>query len=106
NKPGTGLRESSETLWQEGGIAPTIALGGDDVGTLRGRVAGGLGVAVLPRARTYDGGVDHGGDEWLRYIPLAGSGGSRVLGLVWREDRWASPAVTAFRDSVLAIAPE
>lgn len=106
NKPGTGLRESSETLWQEAGISPTIAFEGDDVATLRGMVAVGLGVAVLPRARTYDGGVDHGGDQWLRYIPLAGSGGSRVLGLVWREDRWASPAVTAFRESVLAIAPE
>lgn len=106
NKPGTGLRESSEELWREAGVAPTIAFEGDDVATLRGMVAVGLGVAVLPRARTYDGGVDHAGDQWLRYIPLAGSGGSRELGLVWREDRWASPAVTAFRESVLSTGPE
>jgi DNA-binding transcriptional LysR family regulator len=103
NKPGTGLRESSEELWREAGISPKVAFEGDDVATLRGMVAVGLGVAVLPRARTYDGGVDQSGDPWLRYIPLAGTGGSRVLGLVWREDRWASPAVTAFRESVLAL---
>ncbi|HEV2346121.1 MAG TPA: LysR family transcriptional regulator [Actinocrinis sp.] len=106
NKPGTGLRESSEELWREAGITPAIAFEGDDVATLRGMVAVGLGVAVLPRARTYDGGVDHGGDPWLRYVPLAGTGGSRELGLVWRADRWASPAVAAFRESVLATAPE
>ncbi len=106
NKPGTGLRESTEELWREAAIAPAVAFEGDDVATLRGMVAVGLGVAVLPRARTYDGGVDVSGDQWLRYIPLAGTGGSRVLGLVWRDDRWASPAVTAFRDSVLALAPE
>lgn len=106
NKPGTGLRESTEELWREAGIAPAVAFEGDDVATLRGMVAVGLGVAVLPRARTYDGGIDQGGDPWLRYIPLAGTSGSRVLGLVWREDRWASPAVAAFRDSVLSLAPE
>lgn len=106
NKPGTGLRESTEELWREAGIAPTVAFEGDDVATLRGMVAVGLGVAVLPRARTYDGGIDQAGDPWLCYIPLAGTGGTRVLGLVWREDRWASPAVTAFRESVLALAPE
>lgn len=106
NKPGTGLRESTEELWREAAVAPAVAFEGDDVATLRGMVAVGLGVAVLPRARTYDGGVDRGGDPWLRYVPLAGTGGSRVLGLVWREDRWASPAVVAFRDSVLALAPQ
>jgi LysR family transcriptional regulator, transcription activator of glutamate synthase operon len=106
NKPGTGLRESTEELWHESRISPKVAFEGDDVATLRGMIAVGLGVAVLPRARTYDGGVDDSGDAWLRYIPLAGTGASRMLGLVWRDDRWSSPAVTAFRDAVLALVPE
>jgi DNA-binding transcriptional LysR family regulator len=105
-RQGTGLRESTETLWREAGIEPRIAFESDDVPALRGLVAVGLGVAVLPRSRTYDGSVDNSAEPWLRYIPIAGPHASRVLGLTWREDRWASPAVVAFRDSVAAIAPQ
>lgn len=105
-RQGTGLRESTEQLWREAGIEARIAFESDDVPALRGLVAVGLGVAVLPRSRTYDGSVDDSAEPWLRYIPISGPHASRVLGLAWREDRWASPAVTAFRDSVAAIAPQ
>lgn len=104
-RAGTGLRESTERLWREAGIEPRIAFESDDVPALRGLVAVGLGVAVLPRSRTYDGSVDESAEPWLRHIPIDGPHAERVLGLVWREERWASPAVTAFRDSVAAIAP-
>lgn len=105
-REGTGLRESTGQLWREAGIEARIAFESDDVPALRGLVAVGLGVAVLPRSRTYDGSVDDSAEPWLRYIPIAGPHAERVLGLVWREDRWASPAVTAFRDSVAALAPQ
>jgi LysR family transcriptional regulator, transcription activator of glutamate synthase operon len=105
-RQGTGLRESTEQLWREAGLDPRIAFESDDVPALRGLVAVGLGVAVLPRARTYDGSVDESAAPWLRYIPIDGPHASRVLGLVWREDRWASPAVTAFRDAVAALVPQ
>ncbi|WP_034260881.1 LysR family transcriptional regulator [Actinospica robiniae] len=103
---GTGLRESTEQLWQQAGVEPRIAFESDDVPALRGLVAVGLGVAVLPRSRTYDGRIDDSAERWIRYIPISGPNASRVLGLTWREDRWASPAVTAFRDAVAALAPE
>jgi len=105
-REGTGLRESTQLLWQEAGFDARIAFESDDVAALRGMVAVGLGVAVLPRSRSYDGSVDDSAEPWLRYIPIAGPSSSRVLGLAWREDRWASPAVTAFRESVAAIAPQ
>lgn len=105
-REGTGLRESTEQLWREAGIEARIAFESDDVPALRGLVAVGLGVAVLPRSRTYDGSVDASAEPWLRYIPIADPHAERVLGLVWREDRWASPAVTAFRDSVAALVPQ
>lgn len=105
-RQGTGLRESTEQLWQEAGVEPRIAFESDDVPALRGLVAVGLGVAVLPRSRTYDGRIDDSAERWIRYIPISGPSASRVLGLTWREDRWASPAVTAFRDAVAALAPE
>lgn len=105
-RQGTGLREATEQLWREAGFDARIAFESDDVAALRSMVAVGLGVAVLPRSRSYDGSVDESAEPWLRYIPIAGPGSSRILGLAWREDRWASPAVTAFRDSVAAIAPQ
>lgn len=105
-RQGTGLRESTEQLWRRAGIEPRIAFESDDVPALRGLVAVGLGVAVLPRSRTYDGRVDESVEPWLRHIPIAGPDASRVLGLTWREERWASPAVTAFRDAVAALVPE
>lgn len=105
-RQGTGLRESTEQMWQAAGMEAKIAFESDDVPALRGLVAVGLGVAVLPRSRNYDGTVDDSAEPWLRYIPIAGPHASRVLGLAWREDRWASPAVTAFRDSVADTAPQ
>ncbi|MBR7834101.1 LysR family transcriptional regulator [Actinospica durhamensis] len=105
-RQGTGLRESTEQMWQRAGIEPQIAFESDDVPALRGLVAVGLGVAVLPRSRTYDGNIDDSAEPWLRYIPLVAPDASRVLGLTWRQERWASPAVTAFRDAVTALAPE
>lgn len=47
-KPGYGLREIADRLCAEAGFTPHPAFEGEDVDTVRGLVAAGLGIAVLP----------------------------------------------------------
>ncbi|WP_159792654.1 LysR family transcriptional regulator [Puerhibacterium puerhi] len=51
-KPGYGLRGSTDELFARAGVLPTLAFEGEDLHTLEGLVAAGLGVAVAPRAAT------------------------------------------------------
>ncbi|NIZ90133.1 LysR family transcriptional regulator [Kineosporiaceae bacterium B12] len=90
-EPGYGLRSTVDRMFAEAGIVPRIAFEGQDADTVRGLVAAGLGVAVLPAAEGARGVVDR---------PIDGPTTSRTLGLVWREGDLPRAAV-AFRDSVL-----
>lgn len=96
-EPGYGLRETVEGMFARAGIVPRVAFEGQDAHTLRGLVAAGLGVAVLPAARP-------GTSEAFAGVverPLRGPSSTRTLGLVWRDE--PLPRVSAaFRDSVLA----
>ncbi|WP_369053185.1 LysR family transcriptional regulator [Kineococcus terrestris] len=94
-EPGYGLRETAEAMFAEAGIAPAVAFEGEDAGTVRGLVAAGLGVAVLPPA---PGGADAAG---VVERPLSGPTRSRTLGLVHRDAPLPRVAA-AFRDLVLA----
>jgi LysR family transcriptional activator of glutamate synthase operon len=62
------------------------------VDTLRGMVAAGLGVAVLPVAQPAL-------PEGVVEIPLRPRA-TRRIGLIWAGDRPMAPAVLAFRDFV------
>ncbi|WP_432571783.1 LysR family transcriptional regulator [Kineococcus sp. SYSU DK005] len=90
---GYGLRETAEALFAEAGVHPAVAFEGQDADTVRGLVAAGLGVALLPApgpARA--GAVER---------PLRGPRTSRTLGVVHRDEEL--PAVAAaFLDLVLA----
>jgi DNA-binding transcriptional LysR family regulator len=91
-KAASGLREEIDELAQAAGFTPTLAFEGDGVDTLRGLVAAGLGLAVLPVAEPAppDGVVE---------IPLRPRA-TRHIGLIWASDRPMTPAVLAFRDFV------
>ncbi|WP_205709249.1 LysR substrate-binding domain-containing protein [Kineococcus siccus] len=90
-EPGYGLRSTVDRMFAEAGVAPRIAFEGQDADTVRGLVAAGLGVAVLPAADGARGVVER---------PLEGATTSRTLGLVWREGDLPR-AAAAFRDAVL-----
>ena len=49
-KSASGLREMTDELAAAAGFTPTLAFEGEEVDTLRGLVAAGLGAAVLPLA--------------------------------------------------------
>jgi LysR family transcriptional regulator, transcription activator of glutamate synthase operon len=91
-KATSGLREVTDELAAAAGFTPTLAFEGEDVNTLRGLVAAGLGVAVLPFAEPAP-------PEGVVEIPLRPRATRRV-GLIWASDRPMAPAVLAFRDFV------
>jgi LysR family transcriptional activator of glutamate synthase operon len=95
-KAGSGLREETGELAQAAGFTPTLAFEGEDVDTLRGLIAAGLGVAVLPVAEPAP-------PEGVVEIPLRPSA-TRPIGLVWASDRPMTPAVLAFRGFVTSQA--
>ncbi len=90
---GYGLREAAEAMFAEAGIVPRVAFEGQDADTVRGLVAAGLGIALLPAPAAPRPDVVE--------LPLAGPSTSRTVGLVWREGDLPRVAA-AFRDVVLA----
>jgi DNA-binding transcriptional LysR family regulator len=90
-----GLRSIIENLFREAGIRPKIAFEGEEIRTLRGLVAAGLGVAVVPP-----------GDAVAGIAERVFAGARRRIGLVWVADRTRPPAVENFRHFVLAHAAE
>lgn len=46
---GLGLRSTTDSLFERWGIAPSIAFEGQEISTVLGLVAAGLGVAIVPR---------------------------------------------------------
>ncbi len=89
-KAGFGLRQLTDDLCAAAGFTPRHAFEGEEVDTLRGLVAAGLGVAILPAA------------EWalppnvveMSLRPKA----NRVIGLAWVTEEPLTPAVLSFRD--------
>ncbi len=90
---GYGLRETADAMFAEAGVVPRVAFEGQDADTVRGLVAAGLGVALLP--------APGGPRPDVVERPLAGPSTSRTVGLVWRDEELPRVAA-AFRDVVLA----
>lgn len=95
-KPGYGLRRITDDLCAAAGFRPELAFQGEECDTLRGLVAAGLGVAVLPAAEheLSDGTVE------LSLSPVA----TRQIGLVWSAEHALTPAGLVFKDFVLSAA--
>ncbi|GAA3589461.1 LysR family transcriptional regulator [Nonomuraea rosea] len=90
---GYGLRQMTDDLCAAAGFEPRIAFEGQESETVRGLVAAGLGVAVLPRsgpARSASGVVE---------IPLSPAV-FRTIGVSWPVGERLAPAARAFRDHV------
>ncbi|MFD0203983.1 MULTISPECIES: LysR family transcriptional regulator [Saccharothrix] len=94
-EPGYGLRQITDDLCAEAGFTPTLAFEGQETETVRGLVAAGLGVALLPHADSPSG---------LPEIPLTPRA-SREIALAWPTNTPLTPAVQAFRDHALSLPP-
>jgi DNA-binding transcriptional LysR family regulator len=93
---GYGLRSTSDAWCRGAGFVPRLAFEGQDIDTVRGLVAAGLGVALLPAGGPADAVVE---------LEVVEPRTTRTLGLVWRRSERESAAVRAFRETVIAVAP-
>ncbi|MER6328643.1 LysR family transcriptional regulator [Streptomyces sp. NPDC001034] len=93
-EPGYGLRRITDALCREAGFTPRIAFEGEEAETLRGLVAAGLGVALLPPPTVPRPGVV----ELAVTAPRA----VREIGVAWPADRPDTPPVAAFKKFLLS----
>lgn len=93
------LRAQLDLLCARAGIEIEVALVADDLPTLRGYVASGLGVAIIP-AR-WDAGAIEPSSPRVHYLELTDPDAARIVGLSWNEHRRRLPAAELFRDHVL-----
>jgi LysR family transcriptional regulator, transcription activator of glutamate synthase operon len=98
-RPASLLRQQSTELCHRAGFAPQIAIEIDDVPTLRGMVAAGLGVAVVP-AQTSAPETTEG----VVLLAIEDAGASRDIGLAWSTERRLLPAADLFRRYVRSAA--
>lgn len=82
-KPGFGLRSMLDDLARASGFTPQIAFEGDDLHTVRGLVAAGLGVALVPRDRST---VGNDGVQ----VAISGTAARRRIGAVWHTGEQSS----------------
>lgn len=81
------------------GFEPNIAFVADDLPTLRGYVASGLGVAIIP-AR-WDAGAIEPSSPIVRYLELTDTAAERTVGISWYRERRLLPAAELFLRHVL-----
>jgi DNA-binding transcriptional LysR family regulator len=92
-EPGYGLRRIADALCAEAGFVPRVAFEGEEAETLRGLVAAGLGVALLPAPDTARPGTAH--------LAVSAPRAYRTVGVAWPAGRPETPPVRMFREFVL-----
>jgi DNA-binding transcriptional LysR family regulator len=91
-KSGYGLRGVTDALCARAGFTPQVAFEGEDVETLRGLVAAGLGVSLLPARSNVSASTP--------LLAVADRGCARTVGMAWHQTRYRSPAARRFADFV------
>jgi DNA-binding transcriptional LysR family regulator len=94
----SSLRRDTDNLCAAAGIRPRIVFEGDHLSNLRGLVAAGLGVGIVPAPRA---GTSEAAAGPLRYLPILDPGAERGIYLTWPADRPLLPAAELFRKHVI-----
>lgn len=89
------LREATLNACKEAGYAPRVVLDGGETDTVLRLVAAGVGIALVPRMAV-------AGSADLVALRVQDQQLQRSLGLVWRNDRTASPAARALREHLVS----
>lgn len=96
-KPGYGLRSVTETLCREAGFTPLVGFEGEEVHTLRGLVAAGLGVSLIPSSPDTAATPDFP----IRYLEITDVRGARDIGIARLTGRTLPPVSRRFMDHAL-----
>jgi LysR family transcriptional regulator, transcription activator of glutamate synthase operon len=92
-RPTSVLRPVCDELCARAGFDPDITFECDDLPTIRGFVAAGLGVAIVPATTETAAGR-------LHYLELTDRGAVREIGMAWPGERKLLPAAELFRAHV------
>lgn len=91
---GYGLRRITDALCAEAGFTPRVTFEGEEAETLRGLVAAGLGVALLPPPAVPRPGVVE--------LDVVGRRAVRAIGVAWLDGQRDTPPVAAFKRFLLS----
>jgi LysR family transcriptional regulator, transcription activator of glutamate synthase operon len=97
----SALRRLGDELCERAGFRPDVVFEGDDLSAVRGFVAAGLGVAIVPAPRA---GSPEAAPGPVRYCEIEGAWAAREITLSWPAERRLLPAAEQFRRHVLAQA--
>jgi LysR family transcriptional regulator, transcription activator of glutamate synthase operon len=97
-RPNSALRHLGDTLCASAGFRPKVVFEGDDISNVRGLIAAGLGVAIVPAPRA---GSSVAAAGPVVYLPILDDGAERDLYLTWPADRVLLPAAELFRQHVI-----
>ena len=93
-EPGYGMRKIFDALCVQAGFTPRIAFEGEEAETLRGLVAAGLGVSLLPPPTLSRPGV--------RELAVSSPRAVREIGVAWLDGHQDTPPVAAFKEFLLS----
>jgi LysR family transcriptional regulator, transcription activator of glutamate synthase operon len=97
-RPTSALRQLTDDLCHQAGFRPAVVFEGDDLSTVRGFVAAGLGVAVLPAPRA---GSPESVTGPVLYREILDTGAVREICLTWPAERRLLPAAELFRQHII-----
>lgn len=90
---GFGHRVLVDGLYRDAGVVPRVSFESQDLATVTGLVAAGLGVGVVPE--------QYAGQSGTIGIALRTRAARRTIGLTWRRDRVLPPAAERLREFVV-----
>ena len=96
--PTSALRRLTDSLCEEAGFEPDVVFEAEDLSTVRGFVAAGLGVAIVPAPRA---GSPEAATGPLLYRDITDPGAVREITLTWSAERRLLPAADLFRRHVI-----
>jgi LysR family transcriptional regulator, transcription activator of glutamate synthase operon len=96
--PTSALRRLTDDLCAAAGFRPEVIYEGDDLSNVRGFVAAGLGVAVVPAPRA---GSPEAAAGPVVYREVLDPGAVREIWLTWSAERRLLPAAELFRRHVI-----
>jgi DNA-binding transcriptional LysR family regulator len=93
------LRALTDYFCEQAGFTPAIAFEGEEIATLRGLVAAGLGVAIIPAASSP-------AETTPPQLRISEPVCRRSIGLLWDPARYQPELVQRFRHHIISAFPQ